>query len=57
MELILPDLIVYQGETLAVEEKDILDSRITVGAITPDEIELVGPDSQIKKYSFEGDNP
>jgi len=48
-------LIILEGETLAVEEGEMIREEIKVGKITPSEIEIVGPDSKRSKFSLEGE--
>ena len=48
-------LIIIDGNALAVEKGEMINERIKVGKITPDEIEIMGPDSKKRKYSLEGE--
>ncbi len=50
-------LIVFMGRTYAVESGDMLEGGISIGEITPDDIEISGPDSQPRKVKLEGEKP
>jgi hypothetical protein len=50
-------LIVFEGEAMPVVEGDEISEGITVGRISPDEIEVFGPDSKPVKFSIEGEFP
>lgn len=50
-------LIVFMGRTYAVESGDILEGGINIGEITPDDVEISGPDSQSRKVKLEGEEP
>ena len=47
-------LIIFDGNTLAVEKGEMINKKVKVGKITPEEIEFIGPDSEKRKYSLEG---
>jgi hypothetical protein len=48
-------LIIYEEEALAVEEGEIISQDLRIGKVTAEEIELIGPNSQRRKYSLEGE--
>jgi hypothetical protein len=48
-------LIIFEEEALAVEEGEMISQDVRVGKVTPEEIELIGPDSKKRKYSLEGE--
>jgi len=48
-------VIILEGDVLAVKKGDVLAEGVSVGEITPLEIEILGPDSEKKKYSIQGD--
>ncbi len=48
-------VIIFQGKALAVEKGDVIAEGANVGKITHGEIEIIGPDSKARKYSFEGE--
>ena len=48
-------LIVFGGDALAVEREEVISEGVRVGEITPEEIEIIGSDSQKRKYSLEGE--
>jgi hypothetical protein len=50
-------LIILSGETYAVESGDMLEGGIHIGEITPDDIEVIGPDSESNKVKLEGEKP
>lgn len=50
-------LIVFEGEALAVVEGDLITDGFTVGRISPEEIEVLGPDSKPVMFSIEGEFP
>jgi hypothetical protein len=50
-------LIVFEGEALAVVEGDLITEGYTVGRISPEEIEVFGPDSEPEMFSIEGEFP
>lgn len=47
-------LIIIDGNALAVEKGEMISEGVKVGEITPEEIEIMGPDSEKRKYSLEG---
>ena len=49
-------LILFGGDTLAVERGEVISEGVKVGEITPVEIEIIGSDSQKRIYSLEGEN-
>ncbi len=50
-------LILFIGEVYAVESGDMLDGGISIGEITPDDIEIIRPDFQSSKVKLEGEKP
>lgn len=48
-------LIIFEEETLAVEEGEMIGQDIKVGKVSPQKIEIVGPDSKTREFSLEGD--
>lgn len=48
-------LIIFRGDTLAVEEGEMISQGVKIGKITLREIEIIGPDSGEKKYRLEGE--
>ncbi len=46
-------LIIIDGNALAVEKGETISEGAKVGEITPEEIEIIGPDSEKRKYSLE----
>jgi hypothetical protein len=50
-------LIILSGETYAVESGDLLEGGMHIGEITPDDIEIIGPDSESNKVKLEGEKP
>jgi hypothetical protein len=50
-------LIILNGETYAVESGDMLEGGVHIGEITPDDIEVIGPDSESNKVKLEGEKP
>jgi len=50
-------LIVFKGEALAVVEGDLITDGFTVGRISPEEIEVLRPDSKPVMFSIEGEFP
>jgi len=49
-------LIVLEGDILYVEKGDMIQEGIRIGEITASEIEVIGPGSERKKYSIQGDS-
>jgi hypothetical protein len=50
-------LIILGGETYAVESGELIEGGIHIGEITPDDIEIIGPDSESNKVKLEGEKP
>lgn len=50
-------LIIFMGRTYAVESGDVLEGGMSIGEITPEDIEVSGPDSQPRKVKLEGEKP
>jgi hypothetical protein len=50
-------LIVFGGEALAVVEGDLITEGFTIGRISPDEIEVLGPDREPMTFALEGEFP
>jgi len=50
-------LVVFQGEPLAVAEGEMIAEGITVKTIGLEEIEIIGPDSELSMFSLEGELP
>ncbi len=50
-------LIILGGEAYAVASGDLLEGGIHVGEITPEDIEVIGPDSESNKVKLEGEEP
>jgi len=50
-------LIIFGGETLAVEEGEMIGDGIKISKIIPEEINIILPDSTKKAYSLEGEIP
>ena len=48
-------LIVFEGDALAVERGEVISEGVKIGKITPEEIEIVGSDSQRRRYYLEGE--
>jgi hypothetical protein len=48
-------LIVFEGNALAVESGEMISEGVKIGKITADEIEIVGSDSQKRRYYLEGE--
>lgn len=48
-------LIVFRGNAIAVEKGEVISEGVTVGEISLVEIEIIGSDSQKRRYSLEGD--
>jgi hypothetical protein len=48
-------LIVFEGNALAVERGEMISEGVKIGKITTEEIEIVGSDSQRRRYSLEGE--
>lgn len=50
-------LIVFDGESLAVEKGELISEGVEIGEITIMDIEVIGPDSNRRKFSLEGEMP
>jgi len=50
-------LIILEGQTYAVESGDILEMGLTIGEITPDDMEIFDQGSEPKKINLEGEKP
>ncbi len=48
-------LIVFGGDALAVERGEVISEGVKIGKITPEEIEIIGSDSQKRRYYLEGE--
>ncbi len=48
-------LIIFEGDALAVESGEVISEGVKIGEITPEEIEIVGSDSQKRRYYLEGE--
>jgi hypothetical protein len=48
-------VIILEGQTYAVESGDILDMGVTIGEITPDDLEIIDKSSQSKRIRLEGE--
>lgn len=48
-------LIVFEGNALAVENGEVISEEVKIGKITTEEIEIVGSDSQKRRYYLEGE--
>ncbi len=48
-------LIVFGGDALAVEKGEVISEGVKIGEITPEEIEIIGSDSQKRRYYLEGE--
>jgi hypothetical protein len=48
-------LIVFEGNALAVESGELVSEGVQIGKITTEEIEIVGSDSQKRRYYLEGE--
>ena len=48
-------LIVFEGYALAVESGEVISDGVKIGKITTEEIEIVGSDSQKRRYYLEGE--
>jgi len=48
-------LIVFEGNALAVEHGEVISEGVKIGKITSEEIEIVGSDSQKRRYYLEGE--
>jgi hypothetical protein len=48
-------LIVFEGNALAVERGELISDGVEIGKITTEEIEIVGSNSQKRRYYLEGE--
>lgn len=48
-------LIILDGQVLAVSSGEMVREGYTVGNITPEEIEIICPDSEKRKFSLQGE--
>jgi len=48
-------LIVFEGNAWAVESGEVISEGVKIGKITAEEIEIVGSDSQKRRYYLEGE--
>jgi hypothetical protein len=48
-------LIILEDAALAVEKGEMISEGVQIGDITPEYIEIIGPDSVRKKYTLEGE--
>lgn len=50
-------LILWEGEVYPVESGDVLEGGVAIGEISPDDIEIIGPDSVSRRIKLEGEWP
>jgi hypothetical protein len=50
-------LIILEGQTYAVESGDVLETGVTIGEITPDDLEIIDTGSEPLRISLEGEKP
>lgn len=50
-------LIILEGQTYAVESGDVLEMDVTIGEITPDDMEIISQGSEPKRINLEGEKP
>lgn len=50
-------LIILEGQTYAVESGDVLEMDVTIGEITPDDMEIIDQGSEPKRINLEGEKP
>ncbi len=50
-------LIILEGQIYAVESGDILEMGVTIGEITPDDMEIFDQGSEPKRITLEGEKP
>jgi hypothetical protein len=50
-------LILLEGDAFAVESGDVLATGVTIGEITPDDIEIIDPSAVSKRIKLEGEWP
>jgi hypothetical protein len=48
-------LIILEGQAVAVVEGEVVAEGLRIGKITTEEIEIILPDSSVRKYSLEGE--
>ncbi len=48
-------LIILEGTAFAVEKGEMISEGVQIGDVTPEYIEIIGPDSVRKKYPLEGE--
>ena len=48
-------VIIFEGNALAVEVGEMISAGVKIEKITLEEIEIIGPDSEIRKYTLEGE--
>lgn len=48
-------LIILEGQTYAVESGDVLEMGVTIGEITPDDLEMMDQDNQSERIRLEGE--
>jgi hypothetical protein len=48
-------LIILEGQTYAVESGDVLEGGVTIGEITPDDLEIMDRDGQSERIRIEGE--
>ena len=48
-------LIIFEGSALAVVKEEMIGEGVKIGEITPEYIEVIGPDSVRRKYTLEGE--
>jgi hypothetical protein len=48
-------LIILEDTALAVEKGEMISEGVQIGDVTPEYIEIIGPDSVRKKYTLEGE--
>ena len=50
-------LIILEGQTYAVESGDVLETGLTIGEITPDDMEIINRGSEPIRINLEGEKP
>ena len=50
-------LVIFEGDTYAVESGDVLEMGLTIGDITPDELEIIDRGSEPVRINLEGEKP
>lgn len=48
-------LIILEGQAIAVAEGEVVSEGIRIGKITPQDLEVIMPDSMTRKFSLEGE--